>query len=135
MLFCSNNLLAQGNLEIRFGGLTFEDIYNDCDSIKYASIADKEIYLYDTVLKKRYDIDSMEVVEIYPFGEVIGYQVKGNKFPKKVVYNLYIYKRGLGILLNKIYYKDGKEIIEIENDHILQIWVESHCDMLRGKLK
>jgi hypothetical protein len=131
-------LLAQENLEIRFGGLTFEDIYNDCDSIKYASIADKEIYLYDTVLKKRYDIDSMMVYEQFrmDFEKNVDFHVKGNKFPQKVTDDLNKYKVGAGILLYKIYYRDEKnKLIEMDNDEFLQIWSEKFCIERRSKLK
>jgi len=90
------------NLEICYGGLTWADIH--CDSTKFAYIADKEIYLYDRINNKKYEIDSMVVDEIIPFGEVVGHYIKGNKLSNYLANILYKYKIGVGILAHEIYY-------------------------------
>lgn len=131
MAFQTNYIKAQTNtndFEIYYGGLTWTDIH--CDSTKFAYIADKEIYLYDKINNKRYEIDSMVVVEIYPFSELIGYYVGGNKLPEEIAKKLYKYKIGIGILLDEIYYYNANNILsKYLNNRILQICGEQFLKM------
>ena len=114
--YSKQNSSSDDSLRIYFNGIYIYEL--KCgDDFQYDSLVKNGICLKNK--ETQYAVDSMVAHIFYKFGEVVTYQIKGNKLPSQFNDMVRNRKYGVSIWIEKLFFKENNKVTEILNNNVI----------------